>query len=715
MLLGILLALAAPNAYEYRYHEAEATAKAENVAPRDEGFTSWMAHPSGKRVMVLPEGGWLEWNVTGLQDRSYWVNVRALAWAEGADLEILWDGQPVGRAKYPAPTTALRWCTALGPVKGPGDHTLRVAATPGNRQVPYVDVVLVTSQPDYQPSDEDQDFASYTTPLPVLQLHPDGTRQPLPDAVAADANLEMGAARVSALGLGPVQLGLALRTLAGQPRPLTVTARFGDGPEAQGVTEPAAGGVAKAVLAPVVTASGPQTLRVAVSDGGKEILSGGWSVTVPPAVRFGLDEHAVPLGTARVTWTAALSTADEVARQLRGELVLQDAAGAELDRKATAGQPGTMSATLDTAWLPLGRYRVVSRVLWGERAVQSDERPLFVYTPVPLPAWEPVRETRVQGDTILLNGRPYLGLLAYHAPPTREIAGLGCNLVQCSGGDPDPLPSIQAGLDGCVKAGIYGTVALFNNQFFNAGDHFNLEHIQQAVERFRSHPATWGWDLIDEPEGTIKPEQVAEAARLIRKLDPNHIVWVNLCQPDKGTAYLESQDLWSFDCYPFGSPQGAGGFAAWLKVSDENLRGKRPIGSVMQTWCPASTRMPTPEELRCGTWLHLIHGYKWLGFYSYYDPEPYGCLMRDPVLKSYVRALTAELRTWESVILDPAPWEPLAVEGGDGQVQAAAKRGLAVVVNLAGAEQRGKVKLAGQAAATELGLGANGVALVERR
>jgi len=322
--------------------------------------------------------------------------------------------------------------------------------------------------------------------------------------------------------------------------------------------------------------------------------------------------------------------------------------------------------------LPRGRYVATSRFTWNGRVMLEDEHPFLLYDPVPLDAWEPVKRTEARGDTILMNGKPFLGRLLYHAAADERTRNQGFNLVQCYGGDPNPTDSIQQHLDACAKVGLWGTVALFNNQYLNAGDHFNLDHIREVVERFKDHPAVWAWDLIDEPEPTITPEKVAEAAKLIRELDPSHVVWVNLCRPDRATDYLASQDLWSFDSYPLPT-LGPFAYLDWLGISDAKVRGTKPLGSALQTYTSPGARMPTPDELRCIAYLHLIHGYKWFGFYSYYDGEPAGCLARDPVLWSFTRALNCELRRLAPVILAEAPLQTVDADQAPEVFQAATK------------------------------------------
>lgn len=672
----LLLPCAVRAAYDYRYVEGEKYSATDGSGLREEGFTSWMRHPSNGAVMVLASTGWLEHDVKGLGEGEYHVFVRGLAWASGCEVDLLWDGQEVGRPVYPRPGTALKWSAEVGVVRGPGDHKLRTVADPKITQAPYIDVILLTTQPDYQPGDDDRDFASFTTDLPILHLHTQAgeeTVQPEPGPAAEQADFTVTDVRAGPLGIGGNEVAVSVSGRRSARARLLVAAALGEAPEAEAEVALNNDQTGEGRVVCEATTPGQTKLRIRVVEGDEELAVGAYTVTVPNPVAVSLDEYAYPLGTQRALWRAAFTSRPEVTREVTIEIALRKPGARQPSetQQLRAADPSIEQA-LNIAGLPRGRYTVASRFLRAGQTMLEEERPFIVFDPAPLDAWEPVARTEARSDTVLLNGRPFLGRLLYHAAADERTRNQGFNLVQCYGGDPNPVESIQQHLDACAKVGLWGTVALFNNRYLAPGDHFDLDHIREVVERFRNHPAVWGWDLIDEPEVSMTPEKVAEAARLIRQLDPNHVVWVNLCQPDKATAYLESQDLWSFDSYPLPT-LGPFAYLGWLKITDERLRGTKPLGSALQTYSSPGNRLPTPDELRCIAYLHLIHGHKWFGFYSYYDPEPAGCLARDPVLWSFTRALNGELRVLAPVILAAAPMRTVGADQGAEVFQAAEK------------------------------------------
>jgi len=700
----LLLLGMACSAHEFRYIEAESYANGDGYGLREEGFTSWMAHPSHGQVMVLGGAGdWLSYDVRGLSEAPYHLFLRGLAWASGCEVDVYWDGVKVGRTSYEVPGTALKWSREIAAVSGAGDHELRLVGAEGITQAPYIDTTLLTTQEGFRPGDDDQDFESLVSPLPALRLAVDGgewTIPPSPGGLPAAGDAPV----IADIAAGPLVFGTSNVTvkLSGSG-PYAIRCRIGEAGPAEARVQLRTGAQQEVTVSCEAARWGEEQLHVALLSGEQEVLAGEYHITVPDPVDVSMDEYAYPVGTPRATWTATLATSPEVARSLRATISLRSPANPAIATLTCDGQTPAVSREVEIGALPRGLYEVSTRFERNGQVVSDGVQELLVYEPAALDEWQAVTRTAARGDGLLLNGEPFLGQLLYHAAPDEPTRQQGFNMVQCYGGDPDPLPSIEDHLNRCRDAGLYGTVALFNNRYFCPDGAFDLEHIRGAVERFREHPALFGWDLVDEPEVSLTPEVVGQAAALIRRLDPNHVVWVNLCQVGRAGDYLASQDLWSFDCYPFPTI-GLAGFLPWLDYSDGTLLGSHPMGTVLQTYSPNApkTRMPTPQELRASAYLHIIHGYKWFGYYSYFDGPPAGCLARDPLLWSYCRALTGELRAMSSVILDPAPWRPVDTGTAPSVLQAAEKtvagQRYLVAVNMTSAPAEVSLSVVGETA-----------------
>ena len=696
--------------YEYRYLEGEAFSRGETEGLRTEGFTSWMGHPSGGQVAVFgrPAGGFLEYDVEGLQEGEYTIRVRCLAHPT-TKTHVLWDGRELGPIAHDQASTSLCWSRPLGPVAistspvGPttptsagvspaqGKHVLRLQGSDDTTQWPYIDVILLTNVKEYVPPSEDQDFVSYKTAWPLLEIRAEAGSQfvaPLPPAQPLEGPATSRPAvpnvTVTALSMRPPVLGrndLQVTLSAAQPTGTSLAAAVRPA-GAPYIAQPgrdihrlAADKPATITIPAAVSAAGPSTLYVCVGAGPHPTVAA-YRLTVPQIASVSLDEYAYPSTQRAGRWSAAFTCAPELLPRLSVGLALRDLqSGKTVLHKTLPVKGPQLEVPFDVVGLPVGRFRADATFTLSGQPAQTDSREFIKFDPVAWPKWEPIRTAKAVGDTISVNGKPFLARMLYHAPMNEEIVSHGFSVVQCYGSDPDPLPSIQKHLDACAQVGLYGTVALFNNQYFNKGPEFDLGHIEQAVLRFRDHPAVLCWDLIDEPEGTMKPEAVQAAAELIRRLDPNHFVWVNLCQYPRASDYLASQDLWSYDSYPFPQMTPFDYKRRWLDITDRDLLGKRPLGTCLQTYNSNrhTQRMPTPDEIRTSLWLHVIHGYKWFGYYSYYDGEPAGCLSRDPVLLSYTQALNTEMVQLQDVILAPGQWRDVPLTPTTDKLEAREK------------------------------------------
>lgn len=679
LVLGILalVASACSAQYEYRFIEGETYSRGQAQGLREEGFTSWMAHPSGGKVVVFgaPADGFVEYDIEGLGEGQYWLYFRCLAYPS-TKTHVLWDGQEIGMTTHDAMYTALRWSAALGPVQGAGKHVLRLQTSPDSGQTPYLDVLLLTNAPGYVPPVQDQDFVSLKTPWPVLQFTGSTPRvpiAPLPAAQAEPANLTVQTVTMGEPTIGDNALTLTL--LSPVARTVTVQAAFADLKPDQTTADLAANQPQTISLKPRALRAGPVELKLTLLEANKPLLTGAYPVVLPALAVVTMDEYAYPSTMRAGLWSATLNCSPDLLPAIKLSVAARDLATGKtfLDRSVPAAPK--VEVPFDVASLPVGRFEIVGRIMLEGQEAQRETREFSKFDPVQWPAWEPIRESKAVGDTIMVNGKPFLARMLYHAPMDETIVNHGFNVVQCFGSDPDPLPSIKQHLDACEKVGLYGAVALFNNQFFNKGPEFDLARLEQAVMMFKDHPALLCWDLIDEPEGTMTPEAVQAGADLIRRLDPNHFVWVNMCQYPRLTDYLASQDLWSYDYYPFPQQTPFVYKERWINLTDEKLLGKKPLGTCLQTYNynQAEWRMPSPDETRTSAWLHVIHGYKWFGYYSYYDAPPSGCLSRDPMLLSYTRALNTELVQLQDVIVAPGQWREVKLEPANPKLEAREK------------------------------------------
>lgn len=673
----MILPTAATALDDYRYVEGEAFTNSLKSDFREKGFTPWMKSPSRSRVAIVWPDGWLEYNIKGLSSKPYYAYVRSLA--TSADYDIFWDGVKVGSSEFPEEITALRWTRRIGAVGGEGDHTLRLVPHAKNTNVPYVDAILLTTNADYIPGNEDQEFQSFTTPLPPLLIKSGQTQGMLTPILEKKSTLpetvEILNVSASPFEIGTNRITVKLKSLLDKSRSISIVAGIGTGKKSTTPISFSPGAEREIEIVCDANVPGNVYLTLGVVELGKSIISGSYAVMVANPISISLDEYAYIAGTRNAVWKVVSNDPKKSIGDVTVKVAMKTRLGAKpLQHRSLSfsGQP--VEASFGIGKLRPGRYTFFASFIRNGKLMLDDKRDFIIFRPAPLDVWEAVVRTEVRGDTIYMNGKPFLGRYLSHVGAGKPVRDQGYNLVPCAGWDPDPRASIQGSLDACAEAGIWGGVALFNNGYFMKDGRFNMEHIREAVLKWKDHPALWGWDIIDEPDAqNVAPEEVANAAELIRSLDPNHIVWVNLCMPGRAADYLTSQDLWSFDYYPLPSLGPFDYQRTWLDITDKQFRGKRPMGSFLQTYSAVGNRMPTPDELRSTCYLHIIHDYKWLGYYSYSEPVPYGCLAREPALWSSTRALNSELRKLAPVILDKLPFVPVAANLGPEKLQTGLK------------------------------------------
>jgi hypothetical protein len=160
------------------------------------------------------------------------------------------------------------------------------------------------------------------------------------------------------------------------------------------------------------------------------------------------------------------------------------------------------------------------------------------------------------------------------------------------------------------------------------------------LRRLDRHPALWGWLLQDEPEmARVPPARVLEAHQWVKGNGAKKPTALILFHGHAALDYANLADITACDRYP----------VPWLPLCSfgQNLRmvrlalGKeKPLLAIIQAFDwqhaasslpdadPASLRPPTFEEMRCMTYLALVHQANGLMYYAY-DGGPRGWRMAD--------------------------------------------------------------------------------------
>jgi len=316
-----------------------------------------------------------------------------------------------------------------------------------------------------------------------------------------------------------------------------------------------------------------------------------------------------------------------------------------------------------------GHYVLAIKLIKDNKTLASHEQEIIIngkrMDAMPL---EPIKKVETDADkNLLVNGKPFLMSYYYHNP--QDTDGLkelkmtfGASAAQTWGGE--SIDALCNNVEAAWRAGLYSWATLFHPAMFDAKTRkWKDAALVETVNRLKNHPGLIGWDLIDEPDCDPNDEamtsEVARAAEIIRKLDPNHPIWVNLCMSSKFKKYVQYSDFASYDTYPFPDMSLTVTEGINKKIIDDSGN-RKPLITVLQTWAPpAGSRGPTADELRAETYLCVTQGMKIFTFYSWWDAEPSFCLARSPELQSYVQNLMFEMDVLKDFLFAPMPEQPV--------------------------------------------------------
>lgn len=156
----------------------------------------------------------------------------------------------------------------------------------------------------------------------------------------------------------------------------------------------------------------------------------------------------------------------------------------------------------------------------------------------------------------------------------------------------------------------------------------DLENVKKIILAFKNHPALLGWYLGDTPPVKYTEELKKDLKMhkfvydLVKELDPHHIAWSCIHGQVSGMfpEYLEITDVVSTDHYPISADLSTR-VSKWTDEASLLAEGKKPVWIVPQAFGAQEHWFgePTPDELRCMTYLAITHGAKGI-FYFCYKP-----------------------------------------------------------------------------------------------
>lgn len=288
-----------------------------------------------------------------------------------------------------------------------------------------------------------------------------------------------------------------------------------------------------------------------------------------------------------------------------------------------AGQK-TISLNVPVEQLKPGRYTATVALANAQDVLERTTFPLAI---IPRPDYptklEDIKTTGYDADRrVLVNGKPFVGFqIACHGGlPVHyrfltdnfgenlrgaavEVARTGSKAVA------ENIEEVRTHLDDMRVTGSYGEVTLFHPWILDEQSHtFRTEVLKQVVLGLKDHPALFMWTLMDEPENLhVAPAEMIRAYKLVKELDPNHLVWQNLCNPATFKDYIAAGDFASYDHYPF-PVEPLTIIDSWNKMIMDIADNRKPLVSYLQCWNMQGMRNPTLAEMRAQTWLCVSRG-----------------------------------------------------------------------------------------------------------
>ncbi len=163
----------------------------------------------------------------------------------------------------------------------------------------------------------------------------------------------------------------------------------------------------------------------------------------------------------------------------------------------------------------------------------------------------------------------------------------------------------------------------------------------------------WGWYTVDEPPLAHLP-LVQQYHAAVRELDPYHPSFYVTCMPHLFQPFAQASDIHAPDPYP-GFPGGRiRKVSDYLDAVGAVVGPCQPVMAVLQTFYEEGGRMPSLEELRCMTYLSIVHGARGILYFSY-DFRVGPMAQKNPQTWKALKGLAGEMRTLSPIFLSSEP------------------------------------------------------------
>jgi len=398
----------------------------------------------------------------------------------------------------------------------------------------------------------------------------------------------------------------------------------------------------------------------------------------------------------------AVSAAGGPVGRVRLSLVDEVGGAVKITREITAASPVT--AELDAAALPLGRYRVRAELLDAGGAV-SARYPDYRIVKLPATARDKLHVWYDERNVFHAGGKPQFVLGLYNTSGYTMTRGNYAQGINGAWGNDRiseapinmlinyhlgaaPIPALTTYLDDLHARGIryLQTVNFYrpsDGQYkslpYGAAKHGEDELNRWVADTLGKHPGLAGFYTMDERPADQVPlvfrqyQQLAAAA-------PGSVTYGVLGDGWESQAPLwrDALDVMGLDPYPITKPAGQNDLAMvgeWTRLGQDAVKHSRPVWMVLQYFpLTAAGGWPTESELRAMSWMAIIEGARGLLYWSF--GEKGLAWVKDAKEKEKRWAelvrVTKEIKALEPVLLAPdAP--VVARESSGGTVRTLGK------------------------------------------
>ncbi|MDD3925101.1 MAG: hypothetical protein PHT33_00410, partial [bacterium] len=259
------------------------------------------------------------------------------------------------------------------------------------------------------------------------------------------------------------------------------------------------------------------------------------------------------------------------------------------------------------------------------------------------------RKEMFRDNRLLVDGKPFFPIGLWGPGWGGSLVEIG-NLAKHGINAVWTTPSPEV-INGLYQKGCYSVVSVSHYVRGNVAD---FERYKADLHNLKNCPGLLGY-YVDEPSVIAYKVRTAQMLyALTKEYDPTHPVWLNFTSGDRNIPpYLDSCDIPGADPYPIRTPGIIADLELVSRTTDKMLaynHSYKPVWMLIQAFGYRSAPEPTPEELRCMTYLAVTHKASGIFWFMWRTDDGTGLHQSDK-LRQAILQMASELRTLSPILL----------------------------------------------------------------